>query len=233
MSNKFGLNKFNSFLDAASQAIACDSNCQQKKTAEQLKNKYINSESNLTLAEPEYQIAKRNYYTYVSGENGYNEILEKELNEKADLFTQNFKENYDLEKNKMLTQLDTQNGLLINYRNIVDLYEQYKKENIELTEQLKEETNDVLTNERKTYYEDQQNDVLNFYYYYFLFTIYVIIVICFGVFSLMYPSSFSWKIRSFILLAFVVLPFISTWLLGKTIQVIYWLFSLLPKNVYK
>jgi hypothetical protein len=116
---------------------------------------------------------------------------------------------------------------------LVNRWYKYKKENYELSKQLKEETHDVLTNERKTYYEDQQNDVLNFYYYYFLFTIYVIIVICFGVFSLIYPSLYNWKIRCFIFLLFAVLPFISTWLLGKIIQILYWLFNLLPKNVYK
>lgn len=233
MTNQFDLNKFNSFLDAASQAISCDSTCQQNKTAEDLKNKYINAESNLTLAEPQYQLAKKNYYTYVSGQNGYNNMIEQELNEKADLFIQKFKNDYDLEKTKILTQLETYDGLLVNYKNIVELYEKYKKENIDLSKQLKEETNDVLTNERKTYYEDQQNDALNYYYYYFLFTIYYIIVICFGIFSLMYPSSFNWKIRAFIFLAFVMMPLISTWLLGKIIQIIYWLFGLLPKNVYK
>jgi hypothetical protein len=75
MTNQFDLNKFNSFLDAASQAISCDSNCQRNKTAEQLKNKYMNAESNLTLAEPQYQLAKQNYYTYVSGKNGFNQMI--------------------------------------------------------------------------------------------------------------------------------------------------------------
>jgi hypothetical protein len=233
MTNQFDLNKFNSFLDAASEAIACDSDCQRNKTSEQLKNQYINAESNLTLADPQYQIAKRNYYTYVSGESAYNEVIEKESTEKADLITKEFKGMYDLEKNKIVTQIETYDGLLINVENIIDLYKQYKRENIVLLKQLKEEANDVLTNERKTYYENQENDGLNFYYYYFLFIIYAIIVICFGVFSLIYPSSFSWKARAFILLIFIILPFISTWLLGKIVQIIYFLVGLVPKNVYK
>jgi regulator of replication initiation timing len=233
MTNQFDLNKFNSFLDAASKAISCDSNCQRNKTAEELKNKYINAESNLTLAQPQYQIAKQNYYTYVSGESAYNEMLEKELTEKADLLAQKFKDIYNLEKNKIMTQIESYDGLLINVGNIVELHKKYKMENDELTKQLKEETNDVLTNERKTYYEDQENDYLNLYYYYFLLVIYCIIVICFCFFSLIYPSTTNWKARVFLGLIFIVLPFISTWLLGMIIKLIYWLFSLLPKNVYK
>ena len=233
MTNQFDLNKFNSFLDSATKAISCDSECQKNKTAKSLKNKYFTAKSNLTLAEPQYEMAKKNYYTYISGEDGYNELIEKELKEKAKIFINEFKDNYKKEKSKIMTQLETYDGLLINYENIVDLYNQYKRENIEYSKQLKDETNDVLTNERKTYYEDQQNDGLNHYYYYVLFVIYIIIVICFAVFSLQYPSSFHWKTRGFILLIFIILPFISTWILGKIIQIFYLIFNLLPKNVYK
>lgn len=233
MTNQFDLNKFNSFLDSATEAITCNSECQRNKVAEQLKNKYLTAQANLTLAEPQYQIAKEKYYTYISGQGGYTEMLEQELTEKANLFVEKFKENYDLEKNKIKVQLETYDGLLINFRNIVDLFKKYKIENVKLFKQLKEETNDVLTNDRKTYYEDQQNDSLNLYYYYFLLVIYGLIVICFIVFSLIFPSRFDWKIRGFISIILIVLPFVSSWLLGKIIQLIYWIFNLLPKNVYK
>jgi len=233
MSNQFDLNKFNSFLNDATQAISCNSECQRNKAAEKLKNNYLTAKANLHLAQPKYELAKQKYYTYVDGQSGYNEIIEKELQAKADLFDEKFKENYLLEKGKIQSQLQTYDGLLINFRNIVDLYKQYKKENIKLFKQLKDDTNDVLTNERKTYYEDQENGYLNLYYYYFLLIIYCIIVICFLVFSIIYPSAINWKIRVFLGLIFVILPFISTWILGKIIYLLYWLFDLLPKNVYK
>jgi ABC-type transport system involved in cytochrome bd biosynthesis fused ATPase/permease subunit len=112
------------------------------------------------------------------------------------------------------------------------LFKKDKKENIELYQELKDESNDILTNERKTYYEDQNIDSLKTYYYYFLLVIYIICVICFGVFSLIYPSQTDWKIRLFALIAFIALPFFSTWILGKIIYFIYEAYNLLPKNVY-
>lgn len=233
MSNQFDLNKFNSFLNNATQAISCNSECQRNKAAENLKDKYLTAKSNLHLAQPQYELAKQKYYTYVDGQSGYNDMIEKELQKKADLVNEKFKENYRLEKDKIKSQLQTYDGVLINFRNIVDLYEQYKKENIKLFKELKDETNDVLTNERKTYYEDQENGYLNLYYYYFLLVIYCLIVICFLIFSIIYPSAINWKIRAFLGLIFVILPFISTWILGKIIYLLYWLFDLLPKNVYK
>lgn len=233
MSNQFDLNKLNSFLNLATQTISCDSECQRNKREKKLKDKYLTAKENLHLAHPQYELAKQKYYTYVDGQSGYDEMIEQELKAKADLFDKNFKENYVAEKEKIQSQLQTYDGLLINFRNIVDLYKQYKQENIKLFKELKNETNDVLTNERKTYYEDQENGYLNMYYYYFLLVIYYIIVICFFVFSIIYPSTINLKIRLFLGLIFAILPFISTWILGKIIQLLYWLFDLLPKNVYK
>lgn len=233
MSNQFDLNNFNSFLDKATQVISCDSDCQKEKTEEELKAKYLDAQSNLSLAEPEFQVAKQNYYTYTSGVSGYNEIVENEFKKSANVIVAKFNENYQAEITKIQSQLETYNGLLVNFRNIIDLDEKYKKENNHLYKKLKENTNDILTNERKTYYEDQQIESLNSYYYYILWVIYVIVIICLIIFSLIYPSQSNWKSKLGLVILFIVLPFMSTWILGKIIFIVYWLFGLLPKNVYK
>ena len=122
---------------------------------------------------------------------------------------------------------------LVPYFQISMLYiSLYLNENDKLSKQLKNDSNDILTNERKTYYEDQEIGSLNGYYY-ILLVIYIIVVICFAIFSLIYPSQFSILSKLILLLIFVALPFISTWILGKIIFLIYWLFGFLPKNIYK
>ena len=233
MSNQFDLNKFNSFIESANNIISCNADCQKNKTVQQLRSKLEQAESNLVLAEPQLQIAEQNYYTQIAGQSGYNELMRDRLNENAELFVRSFKDNYESEISKIKTELESFKGLAINYRNVLDLYEQYKEENRRLFRDLKDETNDILTNDRKTYYENQQIDGLNVIYYYILWIIYIIIVICFAVFSFIYPSTLNFKMRIFLLVAFIILPFISTFLLGKIIQLFYWLFGLLPKNVYK
>jgi hypothetical protein len=185
-----------------------------------------------TVDDPQYQAGNTNNYSNVSSESEYN-ISEEELTKKSRVVINRLIRKYNLGKNYIFSNLNKYDATLVNYKNIVDLYEWHVKENEELKNQLKKGKNDILTNERKTYYEDQQNEILNYYYYYFLFTVYFIIVICFGILSLIYPSAFAWKIRVSMLLVFIVLPFISTWLLGKIIQLSYLLFNMLPKNVYK
>lgn len=159
--------------------------------------------------------------------------IENELRQKAKLSVNNLKKKYDNIINTITSQLDIYNGLLVNLKNVIELDRTYRIENNQLLKQLKENTHDILTNERKTYYEDQENDVLKNYYYNILWIIYLIVVVCIIIFSLMYPSQSSWKVKILVVIVFIFLPFISSWLLGKIIYIIYWLFNLLPKNVYK
>lgn len=227
------INKLNSFLDKASKAISCGPDCQKNQTTDELKNKYIDAESNLLLAKPNYNIAKKNYYTFISGENGYNEIIEKELINESDNIVVNFNNLLNDETNKIHKHLNTYNSILINFKNVEDLNKKYKSENFLLSKKLKQQTNDILTNERKSYYEDQEIDALKSYYSNILLTIYFIIVISFSIFSLIYISQISFKIKIIIFVFFMILPYISSFILGKIIQMFYLLYSVLPKNVYK
>ena len=109
----------------------------------------------------------------------------------------------------------------------------YKEENIKLLKKIKEETNDILTNDRKTYYQDQGIDNLKFYYHYFFLLIYIIAILAYIIYNFMYPSHISILLRVLFLALMVLLPFISTWILGKIISIIYDIYNWLPKNAHK
>jgi hypothetical protein len=234
MNNIFDFNKLNSLLVSVTKSITCGPECQRQKKIDELRYNYEVAKDNLVLAEPEYEIARQNYYTYTSGKDGYDEMMETEYTEKAEEIAGIYKETYDKEVTKIETQLDIYNGLLANIDNVSDLHKKYKKENVQLFNELKNITNDILTNQRKTYYKDQEIERSNGYSsYILLLVIYIIVVICFAIFSLIYPSQTTFMFRTLILCVFILLPFVSTWILGKIIQLIYWLFSFIPKNVYK
>jgi hypothetical protein len=232
MSNQIDINKFNALISKSSDAIMCDSECKKQSQVDKLKQNYLNSQANLSSASNEVEVAQKNYVIFTQGESGYNDLLDNQLQEKAEKIANNFTEYFQADSVKIETQIDTYKGLLLNFKNVVELYLNYKKENVQLIKDLKDETSDVLTNERKTYYADQKIDGLKSFYFYFLLTIYVICVICFGVFSIMYPSQSNWKIKVATFIGFILLPFFSTWILGKIIYFIYNLYELLPKNVY-
>jgi hypothetical protein len=233
MANQIDLNKFNALISQASDSIMCNSECRKQRKSEKLKKRYLTAQTTLDSASNQVQVAQRNYVTFTQGNNAYNELLENQLEEEAQAISTIFNEIFDTESNKITSQINSYNGLLLNFNNILDLLKQYTTENIKLSKELKKETNDVLTNERKTFYEDQKIDGLKFYYFYFLVSIYVIFIICFAVFSLIYPSQTNWKIRFLIFVCLIALPFLSSWILGIILYLIYEAYNLLPKNIYK
>lgn len=232
MSNQIDMNKFNTLISQASDAVLCNSECRKQRETDKLKQNYLNSQTNLASASNQVQVAEKKYISFTQGPSGYNDLLDNQLQEKAQQISDKFTQYFDTDSKEITTQIDTYEGLLINFKNVAELYLNYKKENVKLIKDLKDESNDVLTNERKTYYEDQKIDGLKGFYYYILLGIYIICLIGFIIFSLMYPSQSSWIKKLVTFIGFVLLPFFSTWILDKFIYLIYKAYELLPKNVY-
>ena len=232
MSNQIDMNKFNTLISQASDAVLCNSECRKQRETDKLKQNYLNSQTNLASASNQVQVAQKYYVTFTEGPSGYNDLLDNQLQEKAQGIADTFTEYFDSDSKEVTTQIDTYEGLLLNFKNVAELYLKYKTENVQLIKDLKDETNDVLTNERKTYYEDQKIDGLKSFYYYILLGIYIICLIGFIIFSLMYPSQSSLINKIVTFICFILLPFFSTWILEKFIYLIYTLYELLPKNVY-
>jgi hypothetical protein len=231
--NYNNLDKFNAMIDQASSAVTCDSNCQKQKTSESLEQKYLNAQTNLATAPNNVYVSRKNLIVYEQGVPAYDELIDSELLQAAEKLSTYFNTNFNDECQNILFNVETYNGLLINLANVFDLYLKYKRENIELFKKLKEETSDVLTNDRKTFYQDQGIDNLKFVYYYVILIIYVIAVLCYVAFSFLYPSNLSVLLRIVILILMILLPFLSTWILGKIIEIMYDIYNLLPKNVNK
>jgi hypothetical protein len=227
------LNKFNSFINQASNAIMCDSNCQKQKQADLLKQKFQTAQANLATAPGQLQVAERNYVTLTQGASAYSDLQDQQLSEEATKIADQINELITAAAADITTDISSYNGLLINFKNVVELHHKYNTENIKLEKKLKNEIDDVSKNDRKTYYENQEIDNLKYYYTYFFMFIYSICVICFVVFGFIYPSQTTVIKRLFIFIGLIILPFISTWILGTIVKFIYYLYSLLPTNVYK
>lgn len=230
--NNFNLNDFNLFLEKAKEAVMCDSNCQNQKKTEELKEKYLASQTNLASANNQVYVAEKNYLTFTKGELEYNNKNEEDLHKKAQVIISEYIKSFNKDSKQINLQIDTYNGLVANYKNVIELYLKYKKENLELSKEFKNSSSDVLTNERKTYYENQGIDSLSFVYYYVLFIIYVIFVIGYLITAIFYQSQINWKYRVLYFILLFILPFISTWILEYIIYIIYYIYNLLPKNIH-
>lgn len=224
--------KVNKLIDQATDAVLCNSQCQWEREAAALEQLYLTAETTIETAPMQLFESRKNYMVFTEGQNEYNQYMIDLLTAKAEKTTTEFTKRFDGETKELESFNYTYNALVINFKNVVDLYIKYKKENIELKKQLKEDVNDIVTNDRKTFYEDQQLDSLKNYYFYLLLLMYLVCVLFFIILFLTYPSNYNWKITLGVLICLIILPFISYWLLAFVIFVAYKIYGLLPKNVY-
>ena len=226
-------NNLNSLISQLQDKLACDEDCQKEKKTKLLKMKRDIAQANLVSAPNRLENAEKNYITFTQGELEYNRLLEKKLTEKATTITTKYEEAFDEISLKINTEIHTYNSILSNFKNVVDLYLKYKEENIELAKELKETANDNITNDRKTFYKDEEIHHLKFYYYHIILIIYIICVIFFAFISLVYPSKSSWQVRSLTFCGLVLLPFFSTYILGFILYLHKSILNALPEMIVK
>lgn len=228
----FTMNRFNDLIDKATELVSCGQECQEKNKRNMLKQKYLRAKLNTVTAPHKEDIAQKNYMVYTIGESGYNEFRQKQLTIKATKMTQLINENFQENLQEIQLELDSYNAVLVNFRNVVDLYLKYKRENVELAKEVKMQTSDTITNNRKTYYESQSIETLQTFYI-LLLIIYIIGALVFLVSLFLFPSS-STLYKNLAIFVFMLLyPFISLYLFKKIYAFYYLITDALPKNIYK
>lgn len=229
---EYNLDKFNSLIEQASQAISCGKECQEEKTMSELREKYERAQFNRINADHIERIAEKQYITYAEGEEGYDEYITKVLNTKANQIAQNIRGFFMKNIQELKEKINDYDNLNANYSNIEELHEKYRDENGELFVDLKQKYSDVITNNRKTYYEDQSIDTLQNIYYILLF-IYITGVIVFVVSLFLYPTNRSIGQNIILFIIMALYPFVSLYIFQRLYELYNFIVSLLPKNVYK
>ena len=228
----FDFNKFNDLINNVNNSINCGPSCVEKNTVEQLKQKYLDAQTNQETADYQVFNAAKNYITYTEGEPGYNTYLEKTLTSKgnsiADTFNQNFINNSSIIKNN----INTFKSLFINVNNVKDLYNKYKNDNDNLEDELKNKSHDILTNDRKSFYQDQGINNLNTYYT-FLLVVYIVIVVVFLLAIIFVKTEVKLFYRILILISLIIYPFIIMFAFNTIKDTINTVKDYIPSNAYR
>jgi hypothetical protein len=225
------MDNFNEMIEQARERNACDSKCQFRKKADELKKQYLQSEENVQTAPEKAEEAKREYYTFIDGDSGYKNELKKEYQQKAELITDEYTEIFNKEKKNISSNLIAYSSNYNSVQNLIELYLKLEKENRGLKKNLKSNSSSILTNERKSYYEDEGLNLLKLYYK-ILIGIYILTIFAYliGIIGFKSDLDYTKKIVFFIIL--IILPFISSYALAYIIDVIYTVYYNLPKNVH-
>jgi hypothetical protein len=135
----------------------------------------------------------------------------------------------DVNKSKLL--LESYTSVLVNFQHVTDYYKQISEKNALLKKKLYDLKADITTNDRKSYYEDQGIESLNFYYYIFL-GIYLLILVVFIICMFLKTSDFTLGKQIVILIFMFLYLFIAYPIVQSIINLFKSLSHYFPKNVY-
>lgn len=223
--------KITALLEKSMQTLSCGPTCQKLKVSEQLKQKYLDAQTNVQTAPSQLATAKLNYYTYTQGSAAYDRQQEAELKSNAEEIANALKQILNDEVNDALTLNKYYESMLVNSEANDELLDYYITENDKLKKKLGKKYTDVYTNDRKTYYEQNALDQLKQWYNLWWYIYYMlIIVLSISMFVASYTMSKLKLFVIFILLLFY--PYYINYIIEYSRYYYKKTISLFPVNVY-
>ena len=229
--NETQADHFNTLLDRANEINTCDTQCQFLKKSAELKEKYTQSIQNKKTSSQQVEEAQQNYIIFTKGQPVYDDVLDDELKKKALKIGKHIETLLGKETKKIVIDIHSFNAILLNYKNLIDLYKKYKVENLRLKKKIKEEGNDILTNERKTFYENQGQTTLDTFFY-VLTVLYIVSLVAFLIFVFAFPSDLKLVLKLGIFAGLIVFYFVSPYILSFIISILHLIYNAVPKNVH-
>ena len=230
--------KINELLEKSAEAIMCGPDCQKSKITEELQQKYLDAQTTVQTAPINLEQTKKNYYIYSEGRPYYDNMLESELTQKAEKISEVLDANFNEEVSSALTMNTYLNTALINSNYTTELLNNYIEKNKELELLLRNRKGDILTNDRKTYYEvDALNNLKTWYSSWWY--VYYVLVIVMGLILLFTPkntndsSNIGQYIQNILLLVVVIFyPYYINYIVRWFKSIYIRIYNILPKNVY-
>ena len=219
----------------------CGPECQKAQRDETLKRSYDQSLLNMKQAPDKVKVAEKNYYISMNGSEFYNNVLK-------DRYTTEISDESSKIIDDQKTNLTTFNSIVNDYdvsnlyiKRITDLMDRLVLENTNLNSKIDRLSSNVTTNDRKTYYEEQQITNIGtwktyiLYIYWLLFIVYCVVALIFKNKIVCYKT---WiKILILALVPMIVFPLLKKLILFKyyLTNKITHMFDLkdIKKNVYK
>jgi len=219
-------------LGTSISALTCGPTCQRENKINELRQKYLDAQTNKLIAPQHVVDAEKEYYTFAEGTAAYDAIRTKELQAEADKLGSLMQENFIEEIYNIELLIKMYNIMLIDADNTLELYNDYEESIEDLNDEITGQKTTVVTNDRKTYYESQEIINVKFWQRIMLFIYYLLVVVFFlGIFLANSSYGFFKKLGIFLLLAFY--PFYAGFVAKGVMWIITLITDLLPKNIYK
>ena len=222
--------QINALLAQSNANLMCGPACQAQKSLSQLENTYVTAQTNLKTAPEQLKTAKKNYYIAKDGTAAHNQMVLDTVTRNATKIVHSLQEKFDKEVVIVTELINTYGSLLTNYNYMNDLSIEYAAENIKMAKSLKKLRGDIITNDRKTYYEQQHIDKLASWYYYLKIS-YIVLAVIFILLVIFKQPGIIMKLL--LIVYFIFYPIFITPMIFYIIEWLKKMYNLLPKNVYK
>ena len=173
----------NKLIAKSSEKILCGPQCQKEKKLAKLKQNYLEAEVEMENAPSKVEETRKEYYVADIGLNGYNDMIRKEYTEQSNVIVEEKRSEFNKHMAEAQNTLQTWEILHNNYKNIKSLYNKYAHETEHLETNIDDTEKDLITNNRKTVYENQGISSLLSWYsilkwlYIFIFIIFVAVLL--------------------------------------------------------
>jgi hypothetical protein len=227
------IEQVNDALAKSESSLTCGPDCQAQENIKTLRQIYLDAQLNLQTAPTTLSVAEKNYLVSTLGEVGYSDYMTTRYSVQASQIGDKITSSFEKVATESTKLSDIYETLYTNYDYLEDLYNNYTTVNTDLKTDINNATGDVVTSDRKTYYESQNYSYLKNWYTVYKF-VYIVIIIIFIIFLFVRKSEYSFVSRVFILILFILYPIYITqsvfWIWNNVILRIW---ELLPSNIYK
>ena len=202
--------------------------------SEELRNNYLDAQSNLATAPIQLEQAKEAYYVYSQGRNAYNTLKMGELNdaisEIANKRQLKFLKNID----SALLMNDYYKSDLIQINKIEELYNSYVDKNKRAKLKIKQNYGDILTNDRKTYYETDALNQLNTWHFFWIIIYYVLFIVLVLSIWLVRTNKYNKTLFAALSTIFIVAgyPIYINYIIQFIIMIGDKIYNMIPVNIY-
>lgn len=169
--------QINELLAASQDAMICGPTCQKNKESMKLKQQYDDAELNLRTAPAQVEESRRNFLVYSEGTHGYDSIKRDDLTIEADEIANELTDVLEKDVRSAIASADYYNTAVINSDATKELYNTYVEQNEELLLKIGNRQGDILTNDRKTYYEETASDALYNWYMVWIVVFYILLIV--------------------------------------------------------
>ena len=204
--------------------------CHHSEKSQDLEAIYNSKKQNKLTAPQQLHDARKNYFTFAFGDEMYNQMETKRLEEEANKIIGDMTVEHKRAKKHINNLIQTYDVSLRHSTEQYNKLNNTKSDMDDLEMSINDDIASLKTANRKIHYENEEIKTVDMWatvlgrLYWLIFFIYA------GLF--LYKSLWKSKKYSAILIVLVIWPFISDWLLVKLIIIIKKVVARLPKNVY-